>query len=482
MQYDYIIVGGGIAGLYTAYRLNNNKNKALFESTCRLGGCIQTDTYLKFKLEYGASRFQINNHKILVNLLDELNIDYKETDEYQNVNVKPKIDLFTDDEKFIYNRAIEHDINPIFYLFEFAITKILGNQWNFQNNYIFDGEREFNMKYLKYYGTFRDKPLWTYGIYDLFNMILSNEVMNYIKLTSSFYHVIDYNMNALSYICYMLDILAARGKSKLYTITNGMQELITKLQNKISENTFINTQHTLISIEPDKNRLKLIFSSPINNKIIIYTKKLFLCVNQNGIRNIKGLPRDIKDNIESIIPIKLFKLFVIIKNPPWKNSINSLKYINNYDIPCRELTYHYMPENDMGKLIIYGDLPSIIYWKPFCKNKYQIYSEDNNNTELKFQIQNKLYSIFETNKDVHIIHYGIRDWSLEPFESGIHFWKPNINPVDITKIFRCFKYNNSLISICGESFAFNQGYIESALQTVNESLDLMNEHEYDIHI
>lgn len=79
-MYDFLIVGGGISGLYIIYELLKKNKKlsiCLCESTNRLGGRIYTD-YLEndIRLEAGAGRFN-HKHSLFLNLLKELNLDHK---------------------------------------------------------------------------------------------------------------------------------------------------------------------------------------------------------------------------------------------------------------------------------------------------------------------------------------------------------------------------------------------------------------------
>jgi protoporphyrinogen oxidase len=56
-KYDYIIIGGGLAGLYTAYKINQSEPKAkllILERNRQMGGRIDT---INHKLEAGAGRF-----------------------------------------------------------------------------------------------------------------------------------------------------------------------------------------------------------------------------------------------------------------------------------------------------------------------------------------------------------------------------------------------------------------------------------------
>ena len=75
MIYDYIIIGGGISGLYLFYKLkkkNKNLNILLFEKNDYLGGRIKTK-YLKlgnenYIFEEGAGRLN-NYHKVFMKLI-----------------------------------------------------------------------------------------------------------------------------------------------------------------------------------------------------------------------------------------------------------------------------------------------------------------------------------------------------------------------------------------------------------------------------
>ena len=75
MSYDYIIVGGGIAGLNTALKLCDTKNKILLlERNPELGGRLQTfkDKDKGILYEEGGARFH-KGHKNLFELIKMFN-------------------------------------------------------------------------------------------------------------------------------------------------------------------------------------------------------------------------------------------------------------------------------------------------------------------------------------------------------------------------------------------------------------------------
>ena len=79
MNYDLIVVGGGISGIYFIYqylKLNKNKKILLVESRTRLGGRILTANNNGEIYEIGAGRFS-DKHVLLNSLLRELNLEDK---------------------------------------------------------------------------------------------------------------------------------------------------------------------------------------------------------------------------------------------------------------------------------------------------------------------------------------------------------------------------------------------------------------------
>ena len=71
-----IIIGGGITGLYLAYKLNKLHPECpltVIEKTNRLGGRILTKTKNNLKIDIGAGRFS-ENHKLIIELINDLGL------------------------------------------------------------------------------------------------------------------------------------------------------------------------------------------------------------------------------------------------------------------------------------------------------------------------------------------------------------------------------------------------------------------------
>ena len=76
---DTVIVGGGITGLYTCYKLKQlkgvNHTISLFEGTNRFGGRIETLEMSGFLAEYGPMRFEKLAQPLLMDLIAELGLE-----------------------------------------------------------------------------------------------------------------------------------------------------------------------------------------------------------------------------------------------------------------------------------------------------------------------------------------------------------------------------------------------------------------------
>lgn len=81
MEYDYIIIGAGISGLYTGYLIkkNNPNSKILIlEGNNYIGGRMGIDTFFSTRITTGAGVGRKNRDINLIKLLNELKITYNE--------------------------------------------------------------------------------------------------------------------------------------------------------------------------------------------------------------------------------------------------------------------------------------------------------------------------------------------------------------------------------------------------------------------
>jgi protoporphyrinogen oxidase len=81
--YDIIIVGSGIAGLYSAYNIKKNSPTTTFLILEKykkqwIGGRTSNDTFYGTEIVTGAGIGRKDKDKLLIKLMNELDIDYSE--------------------------------------------------------------------------------------------------------------------------------------------------------------------------------------------------------------------------------------------------------------------------------------------------------------------------------------------------------------------------------------------------------------------
>lgn len=143
--YDYIIVGGGISGLYTGYQLSKTGKRILIvESTNRWGGRIYTKKEKGVQFELGAARINSKHTKVM-SLLNELKLKDNLYELSDSINFKvngPKIKFHNViseivDKSSLYTKKYLESIN----LLQLCID-ILGfeSAVNFQHKFGYDSE------------------------------------------------------------------------------------------------------------------------------------------------------------------------------------------------------------------------------------------------------------------------------------------------------------------------------------------------------
>jgi monoamine oxidase len=214
---DYVIIGGGIAGLYCAYKLqqrNPNQTIVLCEKDNRLGGRIHTYYGNGFSLEAGAGRFN-RNHTILIHLIEELGL-------------KNKMQIISSD--FVYSDIHQNNLKPS------LVSKLT----------ILIGEL---VVYSKLYST---EQLQQMSLMDLAEKILKKEDIDHIKNSFGYYSelVIMNAKDALQLIVENLNPML-----EFYMLEGGLSQIIEEIKKRLRIKIITNIEITKIKYEKDRFEL-----------------------------------------------------------------------------------------------------------------------------------------------------------------------------------------------------------------------------------
>ena len=418
MLYDYIIIGGGISGLYTYYHLLKNDpslNILLFEKNNYFGGRVKTK-YMKkngisYQMEEGAGRFN-KNHTLLIKLIEELNL-------------KKDIIKIGGDSHFIDTKN------------EFPEKKYQDKD----SFYFID-------KVLRYASKEPKEFLKKYSFSEYAFMKLPKKDVEFMIQSTGYYSRI-LNMNA--YNAYDTFKYNIRNDIDYYVLKNGLSSIIknmvTFIKNK-KKQLFVNSE--LISFTYHKvNKENKYFEILINQEKLFRSKKLIFAVPKSTLLTLPYFKK-YYSILNSISCVPLCRVYAIYKQP-WFESIgkvttnNPLKYI----IPINAKTGLIMISYTNGKYAI--------HWKKYLSNK------DNLNNNLKKNIKD----VFDKNTE-DPNYTNICFW-----KDGMNYWKPKQNSTVLSKkIIQLDK--NIPLYIIGEAYSMNQGWMEGALETSSALLYFLN--------
>jgi len=509
---DTVIVGGGIAGLYTCYKLKQlkgvNHTISLFEGSNRFGGRIETVEMGGFLAEYGPMRFEKLAQPLLMELIAELGLETKYFVPYTAANDPDSLFDLTFDESGGKRQGSKLTTLE---LLKLGILRLLNASGGDMDDPDDPRHREWwatldeeYYSYVRNEAAYNGKCLFQIGFWNALSLVLSHRAVSKIIHYGTFYHVIHFNPNAAEWIIFWLRGL--HPNDELVGIEQGteslVRELVCRLDSPSEPSVSLHLSHRLTSLSPQPDgRVLLEFKTgnttghtAIDHTTTDYTAVDHTTTDHNTVKVLAGhvvlalprsplmqlrplLPGHIGELVDSVIPIPLVKCFFVNENPWWNEFTPPQTRASS--TPAREIHYTFREDGSSksGMVMVYGDQPSMHYWTPFVQQKehpnaelnldqrlvegYLRYLRSNpDNTDVKeIEAEAKLISCF-----------GIRDWSREPFEAGCHIWKAGVRVEEAIKELTAFSLygaspSNKNIHICGEAYSDFQGFIEGGLRT-----------------
>ena len=297
--FDYLIVGAGIAGLYTAYRLNQNYPNAkicILEASKTIGGRLHTIHYDNLQFEGGGARFNTEQHRImsLVKELKLAKIPITNTIKYRPINPK-------------YDKSLE------------TIFPTIDDFISHMKKYIKDNKTSQNIT---------DETLINTTILDFASKYFSKEyptIKQYIIDIYPYYSELGV-LNAVEGINLFSNEFS--DKTKYFILNGGLEQLAEFIYNKLLElkksnkcNIDIYKETPVLEISEGlclKNRQTghIIKSEYKEKEIKIIANKLILTIPKNKLLQIKITMNSIKNNNGQDRIDKLFKNINSVQNEP----------------------------------------------------------------------------------------------------------------------------------------------------------------------
>jgi hypothetical protein len=427
-NYDLVIIGGGIAGLYTLYKLSKqftNLKILLLESGERYGGRIysykETIDGEEYIMDLGAGRLG-HHHKLINTLISELGLKSK----IVNIpNTKTYIEVTENNKAHEKTQYKDSIMAKLYKFFLSPLVSKLGKS-ALQKFYLY----ELLTKYMS--ASFSQKVASVFEYSSDLNELNAYDAIGYFKY--------DYNK-----------------ESTFFTLNGGLGQIIDHLLLAIKQTqgykrnniTIINLSHVEnVTYNANANLFNISVSNYKNSsKTTYYCDHLICAIPKQSLESLtifKPLLRD----LDSINPINLVRIFEVYKTENGESWFKNIKKtITNSKVQF------VIPINSNNGLIMssYSDCANARFWNNLLIKKGLDYVKQTLNTKL-----NQLFSIY------NITVLPSKYIKMYFWDAGVANWKKNVDSDYLS-----YKLINPLpnIYIIGENYSKYQAWCEGALMT-----------------
>jgi len=528
-----------VSGLYAAWRLLKSAKEsglqpprvAVFELGERIGGRLLTwlpaGSAAGLRAELGGMRF-FEEQKLVWELLGQLGFGDEDIVPFY-VNGKSLrlllrgSSMSLDDPepggRYLLDKADRH--KKAGEVLEEVIKEILGTPENVAvlKKYLGGGTPQNREQWdkVKPYLTWRNRPLWDVGFWNLFSEVRNLETYQYI--TDSFgYYSLAANWNAAEAMQTMA--LDFTGSPVYHTLSQGYSALPNALASAIvGLGGKIVTDTRLVSFEaPAGKATTAKFVGP-DGPFTVEAPSLVLGLPRRSLEllapspdfDLQGNPA-LKSLVDSVAAYPAFKLFLFFESRWWeKLGIDRGRSI--CDLPIRQ-TYYMAPDSlyegkptpPLGLIMAsYDDARAVEYWQGLVPPADQL---EQGRVELRDALAEltRQAGLAEADESIvsepppnlhkapaemvdHAIEqlallHGIQaseipppvvgafaDWGLDPYGGGWNFWQPQMNVQEaMTKVKTPLGADRS-VYLVGESYSGVQGWVEGALSTTELVLE-----------
>lgn len=516
---DYAIVGGGISGIYSAWRLkdsNSDLHIKLFESSDRVGGRLLTVTPPKLpsaRVELGGMRYIVEEHPWVNSLVNHLQLETEPLPAAEPQNIAYvrgkllRIFELTDAKRIPYNvRADEKSAGVLDNLTAQAaalslaptIEELLGIKVTSWEDLKLTAAQ---WKVISTDGTYEGAKLSSLPMRYLMLRSMSDEALRLDEDTGG-YDSILYTWNAADGFPWNLGDFTP--KTTYVRVKKGYDELPLILADRFHKaggSVRLNTRLESFDTTDDGNvRLELVEEGVARS---VVAKRLILAMPRRSLELLDQAGavlgpenREVHELIGSVTPIPLFKLAICYPSPWWESlppvqppkskkvGISSGRSVT--DLPIRQCYYWQVdPQTNCAVLLVYDDGRDLDYWAGLRDRKAPSFQSavpvDESSEWSKHPAPKRM--VEEIHRQLLEMH-GItdpttvpppyagayRDWGEDPYGGGANFWHVGVRSYEVARAIMQPKPPVP-VYICGESYSHGQGWVEGALETAEAMLE-----------
>jgi monoamine oxidase len=509
------IVGGGVSGLYSAWRLKLRDPKArivVYEcSDYRTGGRLMSAIppgMPHVPAELGGMRF-LNTHVIVKSFADKFGIAYHDfpVSEANNVAYLRGVHLqrsdLTNPAKVPYRMQPDEAGLSIGQLMAAAMERIVPGVTS-------SALTQDQRRAMAQATVFDGRPLYQWGFWNALTRVLSFEAYQFVADASGYDTTVS-NWNAADAIPWFL---ADFGADATYlNPLKGMQifpDTIRAMFEDRGGEVRLNSKVTRVSRAGKGVRLE--FDQSNGKMPPVDAARVVLAMPRRSLELIdlapafeKEMPR-VAELIAAVSPQPLFKLFACYHEPWWRTILTGERKPwwrepltgirqgqSTTDIPIRQ-TYYFGTENEQpggepentNSLLMatYDDGRNIKYWIGFLREaesapRYAGAGGGDEQWRHNEPPQSMVDEVHRLLAEMHGVPAedvpkpyaaAYRDWGIDPFGGGYNVWKINARSPQVMHDI-LHPVRDVPVYVCGEAYSNEQGWVEGALETAETMLE-----------
>ena len=482
---DVAIVGGGVAGAYTAWRLRNEQpalRVRLFEMSDRIGGRLRSVAFPQAPHlvgELGGMRF-LESQPHVFNLVAHLNLPkrgYPVSDPQDRLDLRGKSLSYAQAGQpgalFPYNIPPAEQ-SPAAGTYMERIAQIVPDAKTMT-----PARWRQERATLRYKGRLlKDWAAWT-----LLSDVFTHEEMAFAQDASG-YDDIALHQTALDEFDFQLD---SPDESKpFFTVAGGYQRLplaLAEEAGRAGANVSLHTRLAGLEVSAIPGApLTLALQTQGGSLQQVTARQVVLALPRHAIERIDHFPARnaaaVADLIASVEPVPACKALLLYPRPWWRDlGIAGGRSVT--DMPARQF-YALGAERErlasesgggLGVLMMYSDANTVEYWKetvppaPREACGFQWLGAD---AQLAQELHREAGLVYATTPPQPLAAC-FQDWTAEPFGGGWHFWGPGRDARALADRVMQPVAGRPLY-ICGEAYGFEAGWVEAALERAETML------------
>lgn len=506
---DYAIVGGGISGIYSAWRLqeaDRTLSIKVFESSDRVGGRLLTVTPPRMsdsRVELGGMRYIVEEHHWVVALVKHLNLETEPLPVGVPTNIAYlrgkflRLSELTNPTKIPYNVAPDEKNAGILdnltaqaaaIALAPTIQKLLGIKVTSWKDLKLTSAQ---WQTVATKGTYEGAPLWSLPMRYLMLRSISNEALA-LDEDDGGYDSILYTWNAADGFGWNLGDFTP--KTTYVRIKKGYDQVPLMLAERFGKaGGAVHPNARLKSFNATSDLVTLDIVEDGQTKTI-QAKRLILALPRRSLElldqtgSVLGPEHtEVHELIGSVTPIPLFKLAILYKEAWWeklppKGALTHGRSVT--DLPIRQCYYWDVDtKTKYAVLLVYDDGRDLDYWAGLRGAQAARFEPavevDDSSAWGKYPAPKRM--VEEIHRQLLVMHGNppgvppplagaYRDWGEDPYGGGANFWRVGVKSYEVAQ--SIMRPKPSLpVYICGESYSHGQGWVEGALETAEEMLE-----------